>query len=156
MPAVPDPMFLRQALRDAMRASRVGADPQSAVDFYGSAAQQAWLHMSRILGPLGARVIAEHGARSASRCLPEVARIAVTDGGVDISLLASPGSGLDQERIGLCLEEFCVSVFQVLGELTGDVILKPLLEGLVSERVSEGEGVWMPGPDRVERARHDG
>ena len=128
-----DPQHFRDSLSAAMGGTSPAVDPRVAIDFYSFTLEQTWAHMSRIVGNLGARAIVEHSARGAARRFPELSQIVVTEEGVNLAPLIVADNGLDSERVHHCLEQLCLAVFQVLADLTGDVILGPLLESLKSQ-----------------------
>lgn len=130
VPLPPDRTALRAALQVAVKSAQADGDPHRAIDFYRFALGLSWTHMSRVVGTLGARTIADHAARVASRKCADLKLVDVSDRGLDFTSFLSPDVNPDPVNQQACMEELCLSVFGILGELTGDVILGPLLEKL--------------------------
>lgn len=124
---------LRASLNAPLGAASTRGNPRAAIDFYRCVVQQTWTHTSAIVGTMGARAVVEHSARSVSRQFPDASRIVVTEEGVDLSELLASENGADPDHVRECLEELCMATFQVLADLTGDVILGPLLVSLKTQ-----------------------
>ncbi len=129
-----DRTSLLQALHSVMGPGQADPDPQHAVDFYRSALTLSWTHMSRVVGVMGAKTIVDYGTRVASRKFSELKLVGVSDEGMDFAALLSSDSGADPGNRAACMEELCLTVFETLRELTGDVIVAPILERLKEQQ----------------------
>ncbi len=97
---------------------------------YRLALRSSWERMEMVVGTGGAVAIVRHAVKVASRQRPEIALVTVGDAGPDLSPMEQKISQAGPEDSCACLRELCLAVFLTLAELTGDVLLSPLLKEL--------------------------
>ncbi len=139
MSTVPDdPKILEETLVSALGITpEQPAERQTAV--YQRALHLCWERMENVVGRLGAKAIAEHAVKLASRRQPQIASMSVTESGLDFSPLMAEASRNGYEGVGNGLRELCVAVFRTLVELTGDVLAAPLLEEFKRQAAGDRE-----------------
>lgn len=88
-----------------------------------------WQFIASLVGDGGARAIIARAAHLSAAHAPLVQCLRVTDGGLDFSDLRQRFDEPDYSlpHVANAFVHLSVAIFQVLSELTGDVITRPLL-----------------------------
>ena len=102
-------------------------DCQEALSYYHLGLERSWVAMERLIGPLGALAVFQYSLRSTSRSYPQVSSIVASESGLNLATLEPPPS--PEARLQACsgLKELFSSVLRTLSELTGDVLVGPLV-----------------------------
>lgn len=122
-----EPASLGQSIRDAFDSAIGNRDTQYAIDSYRWALFRSWDRMEMVVGRGGAAAVIGHAAGRVARGCPEAALVQVGEDGIDLSRLEARMLEENPEGYRECLAELCAAVLETLGELTGDVLLAPLL-----------------------------
>lgn len=100
---------------------------EDVLDSYRLLLHRTWERMVLLVGPLGARAVMQHAVKVASGRHPAIAAVAVAEDGPDLSKLEKSASPEQSEVHCRGVRDLCVATFQTLTELTGDVVVGPLL-----------------------------
>ncbi|GEM_PF-5037265 len=115
---------LEQAL-EACREMDAGMVASQQVEAYRQLLLRSWQSMTQVMGIPGARAVAEHALRQATRQRPDAGMVAIGADGFDLSELER--NPPDPQVHCNILRRLTLAVFQILTELTGDVLVDPLL-----------------------------
>lgn len=113
-------------------------DCQEALSYYHLGLERSWVAMERLIGPLGALAVVQYSLRTTSRLYPQISSITASERGLNLATLEPPPS--PDARLQMCrgLKELFSSVLRTLSELTGDVMVGPLVAEMRGHRPNEG------------------
>jgi hypothetical protein len=102
-------------------------DCQEALSYYLLGLERSWVAMERLIGPLGALAVVQYSLRSTSRSYPQISSITANERGLNLATLEPPPS--PEARLQMCmgLKELFSIILRTLSELTGDVLVGPLI-----------------------------
>ncbi len=124
------PEELRELLRGLLGTKADGCDRNPKPDAYLFTLSRCWDRMEMLVGPMGARAILDHSISLAAKQHPWVTRLAVEDASPGPPGLGMDRSLADQQELCSGLEQLCVKLLQTLVELTGNVVVGPVLAEL--------------------------
>lgn len=127
-----------EALRESLDAALGLTSPQSNHEHllrsYETALAKCWARMDRTVGQVAAKAIVDHSIKKAARQRASVSLASARDGGVDLSALWARLKD-DPNEAASAARDLCVMVYEVLAELTGHVLVSPLLAELAEDRL---------------------
>lgn len=127
---------LKQTVYDTLD-SLSGACNSSLGKPYRLALRRSWEMMEMLVGTGGAVAVVRYAVKVASRQRPEVALVSVDEAGVNLDPLEQKLSGGRPGENCACLRELCLAVLLTLAELTGDVMVGPLLKEIREQTVGD-------------------
>lgn len=109
-------------------------DCQAALSYYHLGLERSWVAMERVIGPLGALAVLQYSLRSTSALHPPISSITASERGLNLAALTPPPT--PEARLQMCrgLRELLSSALRTLSELTGDMVVGPLLEEMRQHR----------------------
>ena len=128
-----DPESLKQAFFAALGATPDTCD-ERVVDSYRTLLRRTWERMAAVVGREGAHAIVSYAIKVASRRHSETALVTVAADGPDISRLEALLVRDRRQELCRCLEALYLAIFQTLADLTGEVVVGPLLDELKQRR----------------------
>jgi hypothetical protein len=134
---LPDQDRLERAIFELLDLPMEG-DCQEALDYYRLCLERSWVAMERLIGSLGALAVVQYSLKSTSRSHPQISSITASDRGLNLTALDPQSSA--EARIQMCrgLKELFSSVLHTLTELTGDVLVGPLVAEMRERRPKVG------------------
>lgn len=126
--ATRDPVHASQKQIGALLAKQVSAaSEQGVIDAYQDLLQMMWNRILPTLGRGTVIAIVERALALAQQEFALLARLRVTERGLDLSELRSQAAGQDKEQLRRALQALVDHVIDLLTMLTGDILVEPLI-----------------------------
>jgi hypothetical protein len=103
------------------------ASEQGVIDAYQDLLQMMWNRILPTLGRGTVIAIVERALALAQQEFALLARLRVTERGLDLSELRSQAAGQDKEQLRRALQALVDHVIDLLTMLTGDILVEPLI-----------------------------